>query len=250
VRFASGGSGTRFFCTLNDIERKLAEALNLLVQAAASMRRFGDSHSALDDGTQISAFLRDAILYYRSEAEVPRRVEAHLGDLERIADEFRSLSLEPVSSSISPPDIEADDQTHELRRACEDLQVDIAVLLESALMAGQQALAEYTKMHCRIELLATEYEPLCRLELEAPSPAFLPLLGSDTTAEVVSAALPELAVQWAMDFSKLVGTSSQGLEGLVRELEHRRRQVRSCAGELRANVLRRAALGHVQVDGS
>jgi len=178
-------------------------------------------------------------------------VEALLGDLERSADEFRSISIEPAStvgpsSAAGQPfaDVpaEAGSGQSELYAACEDLQVDIAVLLESALMAAQQALADYKKMHCRLELLATEYEPICRLELEAQSPVLLPLL-TDRSEQVAAASLPEQAVQWALDFSQLVGASSKGLHRLVRELEHRRCQLKACSDEFRALMLRCAACG-------
>ncbi|CAE8654128.1 unnamed protein product, partial [Polarella glacialis] len=103
---------------------------------------------------------------------------------------------------------------------CEDLQVDVAVLLESVMMGANQALAEYKKMHCRLELLATEYEPLCRLELDdATRPmTFLPLL-ADENAKAAAASLPEQAVRWAEDFSQMVGSASKVLEASVRELQ-------------------------------
>jgi len=185
------------------------------------MRRFGESHGALSEAPRVSAFLRDAALYFRSEAEVPKRLEAHLAHLERSADEFRSVALEPGSSPKNEGD--PGSEQAELRRECEDLQVDIGVLLESALMAAQQALAEYKKMHCRLELLATEYEPHCKLELDGGTrPALLPLLADENAK---------------------VGSASQGLEGLVRELQARGRQLRNLAAELRAVMLRRAACG-------
>merc|ERR1712151_1139135 len=37
------------FCVMNEIEQKLGDAVSLLVQAAASMRRFGESHGSLRD---------------------------------------------------------------------------------------------------------------------------------------------------------------------------------------------------------
>lgn len=170
------------FVVINDIERCLCESCRLLLQASASMRRFGECHGALRDGRRLSSFLRDAALYLRSEAEVPQRLEAHLSDLERVAYEFRNVSLMPDDSyRSSHADVAAghdggagilhhdDTDMAALRQESADLQVDIAVLLESALMTAQQALAEYKKMHCRLELVATEYEPLCRLEVELSS---------------------------------------------------------------------------------
>jgi len=237
------------FCAMNEIERRLAEVLTLLAQAAASMKRFGESHSALCEGEGISAFLRDAGLYYRSELEVPRRVETHLGELERAADQFRGISIDatPANQDAGPEgaddaESEAQDEWLERRRICEDLQVDIAVLLESALMAAQQALAEYKKMHCRLELLATEYDPECRLQLDDFGPAFLPLV-VESPQGAINTSLPELAVQWALDFSEMVGAPSLNLEGLVRELDQRRRQLSKCSAELRDNLLRRASCG-------
>lgn len=236
------------FCVMNEIEQKLGEALGLLVQAASSMRRFGDSHGSLRDAppVRLSAFFRDAMLYFKSEAEVPKRLEAHLGELERVADEFRSVSIEGIGHSLStaiPGDgndeTGACEERSELQTACEDLQVDIAVLLESALMTAQQALAEYKKMHCRLELLVTEYESLCRLELDVSGPVFLPFVTEE--AQMASTTLPEQAMQWALDFSQLVGAAAQGLDMLVRELEHRRRQLKGCNGELRTAMLQRAA---------
>jgi len=231
------------FCLLNEIERQLGEAVGLLGQAAASMKRFGESHSALHDAMRLSAFLADAALYFRSEAEVPKRLEARLGDLECIAGDFRGASIELLSAAGHlPADEELAEGQRQLRSECEDLQVDIAVLLESALMAAHQALAEYKKMHCRLELLATEYEPICRLELDSSGPVFLPLcIGSES--QVPATSLPEQAVQWALDFSQLVGTASQGLDRLVRDVEQRRRQLKSCSSDFRASMLRYAASG-------
>mmetsp|Transcript_148465 Transcript_148465/g.377651 ORF Transcript_148465/g.377651 Transcript_148465/m.377651 type:complete len:792 (-) Transcript_148465:201-2576(-) len=239
------------FVVLNEIERCLGEASKLLVQAAASMKRFGESHGSLQDAPFLSAFLCDAALYFRSEAEIPSRLEAHLCELERVADEFRCVAAAALGPSEGPSGAEpgqtepldspSNCTSSALRRECADLQIDIAVLLESALMTAQQALAEYKKMHCRLELVATEYEPLCRLELDiSAQPAFLPLLADETT-RAEAASLPEQAVKWALDFSHLVGTSSRGLEGLVRELEHRKRRLADCAAELRDALLRHAA---------
>lgn len=237
------------FCVLNEIEQRLSEVMGLLRQAAASMRRFRESHTMLSDVLRLSAFLRDAGLYYRSEAEVPEHVENHLGELERIADDFRSISLDEDlggdTTALEPGDGDAaarPAREHlELLRASEDLQVDVAVLLESALMTAQQALAEYKKMHCRLELLATEYAPSIRFELEATRPVFLPLIMDSKSTQVAAAAVPDQAVQWALDFSELVGTSSQGLEGLVQALGNRQKQLRTCAAELREHILRRVA---------
>mmetsp|Transcript_63902 Transcript_63902/g.208373 ORF Transcript_63902/g.208373 Transcript_63902/m.208373 type:complete len:521 (+) Transcript_63902:736-2298(+) len=240
------------FVVLNDMERCLGEASRLLLQASASMRRFGDSHGGLGDAPLLSAFLCDAALYYKSEAEVPSRVEAHLSELERVADDFRNVAVAATGDAVqntSAPGIGevphggCDPGDESLRRQSIDLQIDIAVLLESALMAAQQALAEYKKMHCRLELLATEYQPLCQLELDISArPAFLPLLADETT-KAEAASLPERVVQWAADFSQLVGNSSRGLECLVRELDRRRRRLSGCAAELRDILLRRAAAG-------
>eukprot|EP00928_Gymnodinium_smaydae_P088716 TRINITY_DN72779_c0_g1_i1.p1 TRINITY_DN72779_c0_g1~~TRINITY_DN72779_c0_g1_i1.p1 ORF type:complete len:799 (+),score=151.32 TRINITY_DN72779_c0_g1_i1:78-2474(+) len=236
------------FCTLNDIERRLVEVFGMLEQASASMKRFVESHGALQDSCGVSAFLRDAGLYFKSEAELPRRVELRLGELERAADEFRSISLDALAAGAQGDDDadglygESAEDPWEKGCSCEDLQVDVAVLLESALMAAQQALAEYKKMHCRLQLLATEYDPLCRLEMDDIGPAFLPLLAeSPTTA--AAAAVPEQAVEWARDFAQLVGPASRGLEGLLRELEHRKRQLSACATELRDTILDRASCG-------
>merc|ERR1719231_1964232 len=77
------------FCVLNEIDQRLSEVVQLLVQAAASMRQFGESHSRLSDCARLSAFLRDAALYFQSEAGVPKRLETHLESLEHVADEFR-----------------------------------------------------------------------------------------------------------------------------------------------------------------
>lgn len=229
------------FCVLNDMERRLAEVCTLLLQAAASMKRFGESHAMLGDVARLSAFLRDAGLYFKSEADVPRRLESTLEQLEGIADGFRSIPMNEVQM-LACSNFEASGEEVDNSHVCEDLQIDIAVLLESALMAAQQALAEYKKMHCRLELLATEYEPVCRMELDATRPIWLPLIADDeSTQEVAAATLPGRAVSWALDFSQLVGSASQGLEVLVKELEHRRRQLSSCAGELRELMIRRAA---------
>lgn len=242
------------FVVLNDIERCLGEASRLLLQGAASMRRFGETHGSFREAPLLSAFLCDAALYFRSEADVPTRLEAHLCELERLADEFRNVSAAseepsgPTTCGTSGNTGTADGGEAEpsgpdgvqaaLRRECMDLQVDIAVVLESALMNAQQALAEYKKMHCRLELVATEYEPLCRLELDISArPVFLPLL-ADASTKAEAEALPEQAVQWALDFSQLVGSSSRGLEGLVRELEQRRRLLVKCNAELREVLLR------------
>lgn len=234
------------FVLLNDMERCMGDASCLLLQAAASMRRFGQSHSALGDTPLLSAFLCDALLYYRSEAEVPSRLEAHLEELERVADGFRSVHLAQdavAASRAEGADAGQDAAAEALRRQCVDLQIDIAVLLESGLMAAHQALAEYKKMHCRLELLATEYQPLCQLELDISArPVFLPMLADDST-KAEAAALPQQVVQWAVDFSHLVGTSSKGLDCLVRELDRRRRRLADCASELREVLLRRAAAG-------
>merc|ERR1712129_515268 len=119
------------------------------------------------------------------------------------------------------------------RQECVDLQVDIAVMQESALMTAQQALAEYKKMHCRLQLVATEYEGLCKMELEISArPVFLPLL-ADASTKAAAENLPDQAVQWAIDFSKLVGNSYRGLEVMVRELNQRRRRISDLAAELR-----------------
>ncbi|CAK0847995.1 unnamed protein product [Prorocentrum cordatum] len=226
------------FCVLNEIEQRLDESARLLTQAAASMKRFGDKHAALLDPQQLSAFLRDAALYSRSEADVPGRLETLLGHLETVADDFRNISLQA-------PEVE--DQT-DLQRACEDLQVDIAVLLESALMTAQQALAEYKKMHCRLELLVTEYEPVIRLELAPSGPVFLPLV-TDERHRAAVVPLPEQALQWALDFSQLAGSASRRLGSLARELGRRRPQLRGCASELRSLMLRLAAAGGDRLEG-
>jgi hypothetical protein len=207
------------FRVLNEIEQRLAEVVSLLVQAAASMKQFADTHSRLSDCARLSAFLRDAALYFQSESGIPKRLESHLDNLERVADEFRSISVQAVEQSEA-------NGASELWRSCEDLQVDIAVLLESTQMNAQHALAEYKKMHCRLELLVTEYEPICRLELEAARPAFLPLLTDDS--------------------AKQVGTASQELQELVRELDHRAKQVSACSQELRGNTLQLAASAQTQ----
>jgi len=228
------------FCVLNEIEQRLAEAIRLLMQAAGSMRQFGKSHSELSDCIRLSLFLRDAALYFGSESEVPSQLETNLAELERIADEFRRLSIQELMAA----DLKGENAIREqldLQRTCEDLQVDIAVLLESALMTAQHALAEYKKMHCRLELLATEYKPVCALELDGPT--FLPLIADESSTQVAAAAVPEQAVQWAVDFSNLVGAGSHGLDGLVRELEQRVRQLKSCSNELRAQTLQRASCG-------
>jgi len=251
------------FCVLNEIEQRLTEVVALLMQAAASMRQFGDSHTRLVDCARLSAFLCDAVLYFKSEAGVPRRLEGHLSELERIADEFRRLSVDGSAggevvasggdSSASDADASravAGSGKSELWLACEDLQVDIAVLLESAQMTAQLALAEYQKMHCRLELLVTEYSPLCRLELDDAQrqrPAtFLPLLTDESATQVSAASVPERALEWALDFAQLVGSASHGLEKLVRELDQRTRQLKSCTQELKAETLRRVASGQIE----
>ncbi|CAJ1413276.1 unnamed protein product [Effrenium voratum] len=178
------------------------------------MRRFGRSYGsdALQDACRLPAFFSDAAAYYRSEAAAPGRLEAALGRLEQVAEEFRATHLES---------------------SAEDLQVDIAVLLESLVMGAHQALGEYKKMHCRVELVAKEYEPLSHMEISRP--AFLPL------AEEQVVALPEQAVHWAMDFSQLVENASKTLNGLVRELHSRKGHLGDCLAELRALLLRQAA---------
>jgi DNA repair exonuclease SbcCD ATPase subunit len=223
------------FRVLNEIEQRLGEIVSLLVQAAASMSQFGECHNRLSDCAKLSAFLRDAALYFQSESDIPKRLESHLECLERVADEFRTISVEAAELEASR------EQQSELWKECEDLQVDIAVLLESTQMTAQHALAEYKKMHCRLELLVTEYEPICRLELEVARPAFLPLLTDDSAKQVSAASVPERAVQWALDFATLVGSSSHGLGELVRDLNHRARQVSACSQELRDYTLRFAA---------
>lgn len=232
------------FVVLNEIERCLGDAARLLLQAAASMRKFGQNHGALKEVPLLSAFLCDAALYFRSEADVPNRLEVQLSDLEAMADEFRAVAMATEETQSSQGQAEEDslggDRGCTLKQLCLDLQVDIAVLLESALMTGQQALAEYKKMHCRLELVATEYEPLCRMELEISSrPALLPLL-ADASTKAESEALPEQAVQWALDFSELVSKSYRGLEVLARELDQRRRRVGGCSAELREALMKRA----------
>eukprot|EP00929_Paragymnodinium_shiwhaense_P097994 TRINITY_DN59558_c0_g1_i1.p1 TRINITY_DN59558_c0_g1~~TRINITY_DN59558_c0_g1_i1.p1 ORF type:complete len:845 (-),score=232.43 TRINITY_DN59558_c0_g1_i1:108-2642(-) len=260
------------FCALNDIERRLTEVVNLMNQAACSMKRFGQCHASLKDGIGISAFLIDVCLYFRSECGVPQRIEKHLAELEQAADAFRSLSIEDIklmlsneltvskTTSASTPaaapaasgaegSVDEDEELEpgEAWRVCEDLQVDVAVLLESALMASQQALAEYKKMHCRLELIATEYDSECRLEMEAGAePAFLPLL-ADSPSEAAKTAVPDRAVQWILDFSQLVGSGSLGLEGSVRELEKRRRRLKQSSAELRDSMLRRASCAQVEL---
>merc|ERR1712039_1104619 len=139
-------------------------------------------------------------------------------------------------------------EVSDLQRVCEDLQVDIAVLLESALMTAQQALAEYKKMHCRLELLVTEYESTCRFELESTGPVFIPFVSEE--AQMANATLPDQAMQWALDFSQLVVSAAQGLDLMVRELEHRRRQLKGRNGELRQAMLQRAACSGQVADGT
>lgn len=232
------------FCALNDIERRLVDVRGLLGQASSSMRTFGESHGQLTD-VHIGAFLGDAVLYFRSEAEVPRQLDDHLGALERIGDGFRSISMDAPCDETSTDFSDGEPrESEELRTSCEDLQMDIAVLLESAMMTAQQALAMYKKMHCRLELLATEYESVCRLDLDAP--LFLPLIVEGTAQAAVTAAIPERAVEWAVDFCQLVGTSSHSLELLVRELGQRTRQLKSLSGTLRSLTLQRAASGQTE----
>lgn len=216
------------FCILNAIEQHLNEVVSGLKQAETSMRRFCQSHGSdvLREASRLPAFLCDAALYYQSEASVPSHLEDQLSRLEAVADEFRAIALEP--------------ETDESRPESEDLRVDIAVLLESLIMGSFQALAEYKKMHCRLELVAKEYEPLCRLELDNENrPAtFLPLLADEETQAAV---LPEQAVQWAEDFSQLVDNASMMLTALVRELQSRKSHLGSSLSELRSLLLRRAA---------
>lgn len=233
------------FCILNDIERQLTSAVELFAQAAASMQRFGEGYASLqDDFPRLTTFLGDTALYFKSEAAIPDRLEEDLRELELRADEFRSISVEEAeNSSAVEQDPVAREGLVELCVACEDLQVDVAVLLESTLMAAQQALAEYKRLHCRLELLATEYEPLCRLELESKSPVVLLPLLTERADQAAAASLPDQAVQWALDFSQLVGRASWGLQRLVRELERRKAQLKSCCEELRGLMLRCAACG-------
>ncbi|CAE7415089.1 Kcnh2 [Symbiodinium sp. CCMP2456] len=226
------------FCLLNEIEQHLNDVVAGLRQADSSMRRFCRSHGSerlLQEASRLPAFLCDAALYYKSEAGVPGKLEDKLCKLERVADDFRAISIDP--SDMAPEQI--GDGSKDPGEA-EDLQIDIAVLLESTLMAASQALGEYKKMHCRLELVATEYEPLCRLELSnATRPAtFLPLLAEDAAVT-----LPDQAIVWAQDFSQLVDQASQSLATLVRELASRKQHLSGCVGELRALLLRRAAGG-------
>ncbi|CAE7828479.1 HCN4 [Symbiodinium sp. CCMP2592] len=205
------------FCLLNEIEQHLNDVVAGLRQADSSMRRFCRSHGSerlLQEASRLPAFLCDAALYYKSEAGVPGKLEDKLCKLERVADDFRAISIEPPD--VAPE--QSGDGSQDPGEA-EDLQIDIAVLLESTLMAASQALGEYKKMHCRLELVATEYEPLCRLELSnATRPAtFLPLLAEDAAVT-----LPDQAIVWAQDFSQLVDQASQTLATLVRELASRK----------------------------
>mmetsp|Transcript_42188 Transcript_42188/g.98977 ORF Transcript_42188/g.98977 Transcript_42188/m.98977 type:complete len:690 (-) Transcript_42188:112-2181(-) len=230
------------FCTLNDIGNELTAICSLLSQAAVSMRRFGDSHAALQDCVRMAAFMRDAMLYIRSEAEVPRRVEDHLEMLQSCADEYRGMVVQPP---VRSPMGEDDAAQLEPWRALEDLQIDLAVILESAVMTAQQALAEYKRLHCRLELLVSEYKPVCRLELES-QPVFMPLLVEEGTSQVVAACMPDQAVEWSVDFSSRIGTESKGLEMLVRDLDHRSKQVKSVSASLRNQTLQCMASGKVQ----
>ena len=217
------------FCVLNAIEHHLSEIMSGLRQAESSMKRLGQSHGAeaLRDPSKLPAFLCDAALYYQSEAQVPAHLEDQLTRLEALADEFRAIPLEP-------------DVTKNPRPESEDLRVDIAVLLESLIMGSYQALAEYKKMHCRLELVAKEYEPLCRLEVDNASSgrSYLPLL---LDGPQPPASLPEQAVEWAEDFSQLVGSASVMLTALVRELQSRKGHLGGSLSELRSLLLRYAA---------
>jgi len=220
------------FCTLNEIAKELTETCALLSQAAVSMRRFGESHTALQDCVRLSAFMRDAMLYVRSEAEVPRRVEDHLSLLQGCADEFRSMVVQPPVKS--PSGLENSEQK-EPWVVLEDLQIDLAVILESAIMTGQQALAEYKRLHCRLELLVSEYESICRAQLETDQ-VYMPLLVEEGSSQT-AACMPEQAVEWSVDFSSRIGAESKGLEFLVRDLEQRSRQVKSLCTGLRNQTL-------------
>lgn len=227
------------FCTLNEIEQRLAEVIRRLVHATASLRHFATDQDTAQ-GRAARLLIQDAVLF-RSRAETPQRLEAHLEELERAADAFRCILIDPDPSEAAyGVEGQGAEAVAEPRGQCEDLQVDVAVLLESSLMTAQQALAEYKKMHCRLELLAAEYESVAaECEYDAGLDPFLSLLadeGADAAASV-----PQRAAEWAMGFWDMVGTSSTGLAALVRELEHRARHLKTCADELRGHVLRRAS---------
>mmetsp|Transcript_12228 Transcript_12228/g.27709 ORF Transcript_12228/g.27709 Transcript_12228/m.27709 type:complete len:666 (+) Transcript_12228:65-2062(+) len=230
------------FCTLNEIGKELTETCALLSQAAMSMRRFGESHTALQDCVRLSAFMHDAMLYVQSEADIPRRVEDHLTMLQGCADEFRSMVVQPPVQS--PSGLENSEQK-EPWVVLEDLQIDLAVILESAIMTAQQALAEYKRLHCRLELLVSEYESICRAQLESDQ-VYMPLLVEEGSSQPV-ACMPEQAVEWSVDFSSRIGAESRGLEMLVRDLEQRSRQVKNLCTGLRNQTLHcMATTGKVQ----
>mmetsp|Transcript_58979 Transcript_58979/g.140821 ORF Transcript_58979/g.140821 Transcript_58979/m.140821 type:complete len:567 (+) Transcript_58979:139-1839(+) len=219
---------TDVLAALNEIESKLPPIVELLARAARSMKKFGASHTELDDCARLSAYLADSMRYLRSEADAPKRLEDLLTSLEHSLDDFRGFKFQVPATA-------REDQI-EKWKSCEDMQEELAILLESATMTAQQALGDYKKMHCRLELLVSEYEPVCKLELE-PAETALPLLVDESARKVDQAALPERAVQWAVDFSQLVGPLSRHLEGRVREMDGRAKQVVELSKQLRAHTL-------------
>lgn len=208
-------------CLLNAMDQLLRVVHGELQRAASSMCRFGETHS-LDRGpSDITTFIQDATLFLK-EAVLPDKLEIKLSELETTADEFRSAPIQGPEN------------------ACSDLQLDIAVLMESALMSSQQALAEYRCLLCRLQVLVTEYEPIYRHAISSPMEPTA-LLRVDLRDKVEEESLPAPEVKWVQEFTEMAGPNSRALAASVRELGQRAGRLRECAGDLRTLLVHGAA---------
>jgi len=230
---------------LHESEQQLADVIRLLVQAVDSIKRCSEIDSEVSDLTHLSAFLQEAAVYFGKRSAVPQILEESLAELQRNVAKFGRLSGEPftpaeetgkergVGSQVIVEDKE------DRRKRCENPQVDIVMLLESGLMAAQQAFAEYKKMRDHLGLLATEHEAICRLELDTPT--FLPFIIDDPSTQVTIAVAPAQAVKCAIDFSNLMKPSSNRLGILVQELEQCFQHLKCCSSEAHAHALQHAS---------
>lgn len=234
--------------SLNDITQQLLEVHPRLAKAGDSMRGFCDARSrcSLKGAEALAAFLRDAANLVK-HALRPAPLEEKLAALESTADRFRTLSVrlnDYVDVDCSPPAAAGEDarastglssnERAAVESAIADLQVDIAVLLESALMAAQQALAEYKRFFYRLQVLVREYEPVY-LPAGASAPA-MPL-----NIDIVVGGCGDMEARWAQDFVDLAAASVRNLAGHVKEVDRCLHRIQSCAVELRTLLVQGAA---------
>eukprot|EP00927_Polykrikos_kofoidii_P073113 TRINITY_DN69187_c0_g1_i1.p1 TRINITY_DN69187_c0_g1~~TRINITY_DN69187_c0_g1_i1.p1 ORF type:complete len:315 (-),score=40.84 TRINITY_DN69187_c0_g1_i1:132-1076(-) len=218
-------------CLLNDMDQSVRVIHAELQLAAKAMCRFGETHSPNCGPSDITTFIQDS-MHFIKEAVMPEKIETKLSDLEYTADCFRTTQTSGHDEMQLGSDVQ---------KACSDLQVDIAVLLESALMTAQQALAEYRRLLCKLQVLVTECEPIYRHAISDPTEPTA-LLRVDLRDKVEEESLPAPEVKWVREIAELSGPTSRLLAATVRELGRRAGLLRDCAEDLRTMLVHGVAL--------